>query len=85
MLKFKKSSTKPMSVKLGTKHSWMKKIQVCSNEGQCPFPRGDNSIILEKHLPSLKSFFFRTTGPVSTNFDDDDDDDDDEKRFPLIS
>ena len=27
--------------KLGTKHPWVKGIQVCSNEGPRPFPRGD--------------------------------------------
>ena len=66
MLKFEKSSSKePVSVKLCTKHSWLKEIQVCSNEGQCPFPRWNNNTILEIHLPSLK-IFFRTIVPVST-------------------
>ena len=23
-------------------HPWLKGIQICSNEGPCPFPRGDN-------------------------------------------
>ena len=32
--------------KLGTKHSWMKGIQVYSNEGPRPFPRGNNSEII---------------------------------------
>ena len=27
---------------ISTKHSWVKGIQVCSIEGPCPFPRGDN-------------------------------------------
>ena len=35
---------------------WMKGIQICSNEGPCHFPRGEN----------LKTFFSRTTGPIST-------------------
>ena len=35
-------TTELISTKLGTKHPWMKGIQVCSNEGLCPFPRGDN-------------------------------------------
>ena len=66
-MKFKKSSTEPILVKLGTKHSSVKEIQVCSEEGQCPFPRGDNTcnIEVEIHLPRLK-IFFRTTGSVST-------------------
>ena len=62
MLKF---SSETVSVKLGAKHSWMKAIQVCSNESQCPFPRGDDNIIVEILLSSLK-IFFRTTGPFST-------------------
>ena len=32
----------PISTKLGTKHPWVMGIQVCSNEGPCPIPRGDN-------------------------------------------
>ena len=39
--------TGPISTKLGTKHSWVKGIQVCSNEGPWrPFPRelSDNEI-----------------------------------------
>ena len=35
-------TTGPISTKLGTKHPWVKGIQVCSNEGPRPFPRGDN-------------------------------------------
>ena len=34
-------TTGPISTKLGTKHPWVKGIQVCSNEGPLPFPRGD--------------------------------------------
>ena len=29
--------------KLSTKYPWVMGIQVCSNEGPCPFPRGDYS------------------------------------------
>ena len=60
-------TTGPILINLGTKYSWVKEIQVCSNEGWCPFPRENNIVkMLEKHLPSLKISFFRTTGPVST-------------------
>ena len=31
-----------VSTKLCTKHPWVMGIQFCSNEGSCPFPRGDN-------------------------------------------
>ena len=52
--KFKKSfSTEPVSVKNDTRQPRVKEIQVCSNEGQCPFPWGDDNIIVEEHLPCL--------------------------------
>ena len=35
----------------------MKRIQVCSNEGPRPFPRGDNYEIAKIHLRNLKIFF----------------------------
>ena len=38
-----------MSTKLGTKHPWVKGIQVCSNEGPHPFLRGDNNEVEEIH------------------------------------
>ena len=41
--------TGPVSTKLGTKHPWVKGIQVCSNEGPRPFPRGDNYEIVKIH------------------------------------
>ena len=42
-------TTEPISTKLGTKHPWVKGIQVCSNDGSCPFPRGDNYEIAKIH------------------------------------
>ena len=39
--------TEPISTKLGTKHPWVKRNQVCSNEGPCPFPKGDNNEIVK--------------------------------------
>ena len=49
--------------KIGTKHSWVKGIQVCSNEGMFPFPRGDqNSKIVKIHKRNLK--MYRTTRPT---------------------
>ena len=35
-------TTEAISTKLGTKHPWLKGIQVCSNEGPCSFPWGHN-------------------------------------------
>ena len=42
-------TTEPISTKLGTKHTWVKGIQVCSNDGPYPFPRGDNYKIAKIH------------------------------------
>ena len=58
----------PISTKLGTKHPWVKGIQVCANEGPRPFPRGDNYKIVKIHWRNIKIFFFRTAGPISTRF-----------------
>ena len=41
------SCSEPISTKLGTKHPWVKGIQVSSNEGPRLFPRGDNYKIAE--------------------------------------
>ena len=42
----------PISTNLGTKHSWVEEIQVCSNVGPQPFPRGGNNTLtkIEKSL-----------------------------------
>jgi hypothetical protein len=39
----------PILTKLGTNHPWGEGIQVCSNEGDCPSPRGDNSETVKIH------------------------------------
>ena len=44
----------------------MKEVQVCSNEGPCHFPRGDNYKIAKIHKRNLH-YFYRTTEPISTN------------------
>ena len=41
--------TEPISTKLGTKHPWVKGIQVYSNEGAHTFPRGNNYEIEKIH------------------------------------
>jgi hypothetical protein len=33
---------RPISIKIGTKHPWVKRIRNYSNEGPGSFPRGDN-------------------------------------------
>ena len=45
----------PISTKLGTNHLLVKGIQVCSTEGLCPFPRGDNYKIAKIHTTWLIS------------------------------
>jgi hypothetical protein len=42
-------TTGPILIKLGTNHPWGEGIQVCSNEGDCPSPRGDNSKRVKIH------------------------------------
>ena len=37
--------TGPISTNLGTKPSWVKGIQICSNEKLCSLLRGDNNEI----------------------------------------
>ena len=59
-------TTGPTSTKISTKHLWVMGIQVYSNEGSCPFPRGDNNTIAKIHWQTLK-IFLRNTGPFSTN------------------
>ena len=54
-----------ISTKLGTMHRKVKGIQVSSNEGPRPFPRGHNYEIAKIHWRIWK-FFSRTTGPIST-------------------
>ena len=59
-------TTGPISTKLGTKHPWVKGIQVCSNEGPRPSQRGDNWEMIKLNWQLLKIFFSKTTGPSST-------------------
>jgi hypothetical protein len=35
-------TSKPISIKLGTNHPYVKGIQNCTNQGPRPFQRGDN-------------------------------------------
>ena len=36
-------------------YPWVKGIQVCSNDGPCPFPGGDNWGIVRKKLTTFKN------------------------------
>ena len=42
-------TTGPISTKFGTKHPWVKGIQIYSNEGPRPFQRADNYEIAKIH------------------------------------
>jgi hypothetical protein len=35
-------TSKPISIKFGTNHPWVKRIKDCSKQGPGSFPRGDN-------------------------------------------
>ena len=59
-------TTGSISTKLGTKHLWVKGIQVHSNEGPCSLLRGDNYEIAKIHWQNFKIYFSRTTGPILT-------------------
>ena len=59
-------TTEPISTKLGTKHPWVKGIQVCSPKGPRLLPSGDNKEEPKLHWQNLKIFFSRTTEPIST-------------------
>ena len=63
---FSSRTTKPITIKLDTKHSWMKRIKICSFEGWRPFLRGDNYIKVKIHWRNLKVFFSRNIGSIIT-------------------
>ena len=58
-------TTEPILTKFSTKHPWVMKTQVCSNEVPCPFLKVDNYKIGKIHWQIWK-IFFRTTCPIST-------------------
>ena len=51
------ASTGPILIKLGTTHHWVKGIQVGSNEGSRPFPRGDNYEVWKNTLIKFRNIF----------------------------
>jgi hypothetical protein len=46
---FSSRTTGPILSRLGRNHSYVEEIQVCSNEGDNPSPRGDNSERVKMH------------------------------------
>jgi hypothetical protein len=53
-------TTWPISTRLGTNHPWVEGTQVCSNEGDIPSSRGDNSKRVKIIWKILEIFFSRT-------------------------
>ena len=60
-------TTRLISLKLGTKHPWVMGVQVRSNEGPHPFPRGNNYEIAKLYWQNIK-IFWRTLWPILFNF-----------------
>jgi hypothetical protein len=54
-------TSRPISMKLGINHSWVKGILNCSNKGPGPLQRGDNDKYAKMGWVHLKIFFSRTT------------------------
>jgi hypothetical protein len=57
------STSKPISIKLGTNHPLVKGILNCSNKGPGPLQRGDNLKNAKMRCGHFKILFFRTTEP----------------------
>jgi hypothetical protein len=53
---------------LGTNRLWGEGIKVCSNEGECPSLRGDNSKRMKNVKIFTQIFFSRTSRPLSVIF-----------------
>jgi hypothetical protein len=64
-LKIFSRTTGPILTRLGRNHPWVKGIQICSNEGDNPSPRGYSSERVKIHWKILRIFFSRTSGPNS--------------------
>ena len=59
MFIFFSRTTGPISTKPRTKPPWVKEIQVCSNEGSRPFPRGDNYTYSENTLTKFENLLLK--------------------------
>jgi hypothetical protein len=56
-------TSRPISIKLGRNHPWVKGILNCANKGPGPFQRGYNLKNSKMGLGYLKVFFSRTIEP----------------------
>ena len=63
---FSSRITEPISTKLVTKHSWVKEIQIYSNEGPRTSLMGDNYEMSKIHWWNSFKNFCRTTELIST-------------------
>jgi hypothetical protein len=61
-------TSRPISIKFGTNHPWVKKIKNCSKKGAGSFPRGDNHRNTKIGWDHFKMFFSRTTEPEELIF-----------------
>jgi hypothetical protein len=61
-------TSRPISIKLGEKHPWMKRIRNCSKEGRDSFSKGDNHRNAKIGWDHLRIFFTRTTEPEELIF-----------------
>ena len=59
-------TNEPYLIKISTKHSRVKGIQIWSNEGPHPFSRKYDNEIAKIHWWDLKVFFPRTNEPILT-------------------
>jgi hypothetical protein len=57
-------TTGPVLTRLGTNYPWEEGILNCSNEGDCPFPRGYNRKRVKIHWKFVK-IFSKTIWPIS--------------------
>jgi hypothetical protein len=61
-------TSRPISIKLGTNHPWVKEILNYSNKGPGPLQRGDNHKNAKMGWGHLKIFFSKTTEPEYIKF-----------------
>jgi hypothetical protein len=64
-LKIFSRTTWPILTRPGTNHAWVKGLQVCSNEGNSPYPRGDNSERVKLHCIFFFKILCRNSRPNS--------------------
>jgi hypothetical protein len=64
---FLSRTSRPISIKFGTNHPWVKRIKECSKEGPGSFPRRDNHRNAKIGWDHFK-IFSRTTEPEELIF-----------------